>query len=99
LVDGEGAMGSHAIIIGNTDKDIIDFALKCLGTLRIDFSLKEYKTPKGKPIWHIHITKRENIQKFALRVAPFMASSKKKEQLTSMYEVKQSIRIGAFPQE
>ncbi len=88
-------MGSHAIIIGNTDSDIIEFARKCLGDLGIGYSIRQYKIKSGKTVWHIQITKRENIEKFALQVAPYMASSKKKEQLTNMYEVKRGITIGS----
>lgn len=94
LVDGEGAMGSHAIIIGNADQDIIDYASSCLDALGIGQSIRKYKMKSGKPVWHIHITKRRNIERFALSVAPSMASTKKKEQLKNMYEVKQAIKIG-----
>jgi hypothetical protein len=60
LVDGEGAMGSHAIIIENTDSDIIEFARKCLDVLSISYSIRQYKIKSGKTVWHIQITKRKH---------------------------------------
>lgn len=86
-------MRSHAIITGSAGRDIIDYARSCLDALGIGYSINQYKMKSGKPAWHIHITKRENIEKFALSVAPSTASAKKKEQFKNMYEVKQGIRI------
>lgn len=87
FTDGEGHinLASYSVEIGNTDFELMDYAMECLATLGIDYCKYIAKRkPPHKHIMLLRITRKENMLKFIDNVN--IAAPEKREKLNTLRE-------------